>query len=61
MKSLYMYFKFLFSDDEQLTAKWNQLSDGKASKRHREGIAKEFQKRDYHYDGVNWVKSSLER
>ncbi len=58
MKSLYLYFKFLFSDDEQLTAKWNQLSDGKTSIRYMEAIAKEFQKRDYRYDGANWVKSS---
>ena len=58
MKSLYLYFKLLFSDDEQLIAKWNQLSDGKVSGKHREAVAKELQKRDYRYDGVNWVKSS---
>jgi len=58
MKSLYRYFKLLFTDDEQLIAKWKQLSDGKASGKYREAVAKELQKRDYRYDGVNWVKSS---
>ena len=58
MKSLYRYFKLLFSDDEQLIAKWNQLSDEKVSEKYREAVAKELQTRDYRYDGVNWVKSS---
>ena len=58
MKSLHLYFKFLFSDDEQLIAKWNQLSDGKVSGKHKEAVAKELQKRAYRYDGVKWVKSS---
>jgi len=58
MKSLYRYFKLLFSDDEQLIAKWNQLSGGKVSQNYREAVAKELQKRDYRYDGVNWIKSS---
>ena len=44
MKSLYLYFKLLFSDDEQLIAKWNQLSDGKVSGRYREAVAKELKK-----------------
>ncbi len=59
MKSLYRYFKLLFTDDEQLIAKWNQLSDGKASGKYREAVAEELQKRNYSYDGVNWIKSSL--
>ena len=58
MKSLYRYFKLLFSDDEQLIAKLNQLSDGKVSGKYREAVAKELQNRNYRYDGVNWVKSS---
>ncbi len=58
MKSLYLYFTFLFSADEKLTAKWKQLSEGKVSIKYREAIAKELQKRNYHYDGVSWVKSS---
>ena len=58
MKSLYRYFKLLFSDDEQLIAKWNQLSDGKVSGKYREAVAKELQNRNYRYDGVKWVKSS---
>jgi hypothetical protein len=58
MKSPYLYFKLLFSDDEHLIGKWNQLSDGKVSGKYREAVAKELQKRDYRYDGVNWVKSS---
>lgn len=58
MKSLYLYFKLLFSDDKQLIAKWIQLSDGKVSGKYREAVAKELQKREYRYDGVNWVKSS---
>jgi hypothetical protein len=58
MKSPYLYFKLLFSDDEHLIGKWNQLSDGKVSEKYREAVAKELQKRDYRYDGVNWVKSS---
>ncbi len=58
MKSLYLYFKFLLSDDERLTARWTQLSDGKAFNKYREAIAKELQNRNYHYDGANWVKSS---
>jgi hypothetical protein len=58
MKSLYRYFKLLFSDDEQLIAKWNQLSDEKASGKYREAVAKELQNRNYRYDGVNWVKST---
>ena len=58
MKSLCLYFKLLFSDDEQLMRKWNQLSDGKVSEKYRQAVAKELQKREYRYDGVNWVKSS---
>ncbi len=58
MTSLYRYFKLLFSDDEQLMARWKQLYDGKASGKYGEAVAKELQKRDYRYDGVNWVKSS---
>ena len=58
MKFLYRYFKLLFSDDEQLIAKWNQLSDKKASEKYRGSVAKELQKRDYCYDGVRWLKSS---
>jgi hypothetical protein len=58
MKSLYLYFKLLFSDDEHLIGKWNQLSDGKVSRKYREAVAKELNNRNYHYDGVNWVKSS---
>ena len=58
MKSLYLYFKLLFSDDEHLIAKWTQLSDGKASGKYKEAVAKELQRREYRYDGVNWVKSS---
>ena len=58
MKSLYLYFKLLFSDDEQLIAKWNQLSDEKVSGKYREALAKELQNRNYRHDGVNWVKSS---
>ena len=58
MKSVYRYFKLLFSDDEKLIAKWNQLSDGEVSGKHREAVAKELQKRDYRHNGVNWSKSS---
>jgi hypothetical protein len=58
MKSLYRYFKLLFSDDEQLIGKWNQLSDGKVSEKYRQAVAKELQKREYRYDGVKWIKSS---
>ncbi len=58
MISLYLYFKLLFSDTEQLIAKWNQLSDERVHGKHREAVAKELQKRDYHYDGVSWVKAS---
>jgi len=58
MTFLYRYFKLLFSDDEQLMAKWNQLPDGKVSEKYRKAVAKELQKRDYRYDGVAWVKSS---
>ncbi len=58
MKFLYRCFKLLFSDDEQLIAKWNQLSDEKDSRKGREPLAKELQKRNYRHDGVNWVKSS---
>ncbi len=58
MKSLYLYFKLLFSDDEQLITKWDQLSDGNVSGKYREAVAKELQKRDYRYDGGNWAKSS---
>ncbi len=58
MTSLYLYFKLLFSDTEQLIVKWNQLSNGKGHGKYREAVAKELQRRDYHYDGVNWVKSS---
>jgi hypothetical protein len=58
MKSLYLYFKLLFSDDEQLIAKWTQLSDGKVSGKYKEAVAKELQRREYRYDSVNWVKSS---
>jgi len=43
MKSLYRYFKLLFSDDEQLIRKWNQLSDGKTSEKYRQAVAKELQ------------------
>ena len=58
MKSLYRYFKLLFSDDEQLIRKWNQLSGGKGSDKYGQAIAKELQKREYRYDGVRWIKSS---
>ncbi len=58
MKFVYGYFKLLFSDDEKLIAKWNQLSNGKVSGKDREAVAKELQKRDYRLDGVNWVKTS---
>jgi hypothetical protein len=58
MKSLYRYFKLLFSDDEELVRKWNQLSDGKASEKYRQAVAKELQKREYRYDGARWIKSS---
>ena len=58
MKSLYLYFKFLFSDDEHLIAKWTQLSDGKVHEKYKGAVAKEFQKRGYRLDGVHWVKSS---
>jgi hypothetical protein len=58
MKSLYRYFKLLFSDDEQLIRKWNQLSDGKASEKCREAVAKELEKREYRYDSAKWIKSS---
>ena len=58
MKSLYLFFKLLFSGDEQLIGKYNQLSEGKVSEKYRQAVAKELQKREYRYDGVNWVKSS---
>ena len=58
MKSLYLYFKLLFTDDEKLITKWDQLSDKKVSGKYRGSVAKELQKRDYRYDGVKWVKSS---
>jgi hypothetical protein len=58
MRFLYRSFKLLFSDDEQLIAKWNQLSDGKAPGKHREAVAKELRKREYRYDGAKWIKSS---
>jgi hypothetical protein len=41
------------SDDEQLIAKWNQLSDGKVSGNYRVATTNELQKRDYRYDGVD--------
>ena len=58
MKSLYRYFKLLFSDDEQLIRKWNQLSDGKASEKLKQEVAKELQKREYRFDDAKWIKSS---
>jgi hypothetical protein len=58
MKSLYLYFKFLFADDEQLITKWGQLSDVNVSGKSRDVVAKELQKRAYRYDGVSWAKSS---
>ena len=58
MKSVYRYFKLLFSDDEKLIAQWNQLTDGEVSGKYREAMAKELQKRYYRHDGANWVKSS---
>ena len=58
MKSLYLYFKLLFSDDEQLIGKWNQLSEGRFSGKYREALTKELNNRNYHYDGVKWGKSS---
>jgi len=57
MESLYRYFRLLFSDDEHLIAKWNQLSNGKDQEKHRRAVAKELQKRDYRSDGDKWVKS----
>ena len=58
MKSLYLYFKLLFSEDEKLIAKWSQLSDEKVTEKYKGAMAKELQKRNYHYDGIKWVKSS---
>ena len=58
MRSPYRYFKLLFSDDEQLKAKWNQLSEGKAFGKIREAISKELQRREYRYEGVKWTESS---
>ena len=58
MKSLYLYFKFLFSDDEQLIATWNHFSDRKVHEKYKGAVAKEFQKRGYRLEGVNWVKPS---
>jgi hypothetical protein len=58
MRSLYIYFKFLFANEENLIAQWKQLSEEKVSKKYKEAIARELQKRDYHYDGANWVKFS---
>ncbi len=54
MRSIWLYFKLLFSDDQQLIAKWNLVSDGK----YKGAVAKELQKRGYRCDADNWVKSS---